>query len=249
MSDILEFALNGHGGLPRWKELAAVSAHLHQGGALWELKEQAGVLADVDVTADLGDEHVSHGPFGDPPVRTRFSPDRVAIESDDGAVLEELLHPRDSFAGHIQTTPWNRLQLAYFAGTAMWTYLTQPFSFTRPGFGISEGDPWTEAGKTYRRMNVTWPANLATHNSNQVVYLDEAGLIFRHDYTVEITGNTAAAHYMTEYVDVSGIQVPTRHRIYPRTADGQSDPSLLIVSIDYTDVRYTERRSTGEQLG
>ena len=131
MSDILEFALNGHGGLPRWKELAAVSAHLHQGGALWELKEQAGVLADVDVTADLGDEHVSHGPFGDPPVRTRFSPDRVAIESDDGAVLEELRHPRDSFAGHIQTTPWNRLQLAYFAGTAMWTYLTQPFTFAQ----------------------------------------------------------------------------------------------------------------------
>jgi len=39
-------------------------------------------------------------------------------------------------------------------------------------------------------MNVTWPSNLATHNPDQVLYLDDAGLIFRHDYTVEITGNT-----------------------------------------------------------
>jgi hypothetical protein len=26
--------------------------------------------------------------------------------------------------------PWSNLQLAYFVGTAMWTYLTQPFSFS-----------------------------------------------------------------------------------------------------------------------
>lgn len=238
MTDILDFALNGHGGLDRWKEFTSVSAQLSQGGALWELKQQAGVLAEAGVTADLRQEHVSHGPFGEPPVHTNFSPDRVAIESADGTVLEELHDPRDSFAGHTQTTPWSRLQLAYFVGTATWTYLTQPFSFTMPGFAISEGDPWTEDGKTYRRMNVTWPSQLATHNPNQVVYLDDAGLIFRHDYTVEITGNTDAAHYMTDYADISGIKVPTRHRIYPRGADGQADPGLLIVSIDYSDVRY-----------
>lgn len=241
MNDILEFAMNGHGGLDRWKEFASISAHLTQGGALWDLKQQSGVLAEVDVTASLAAEHVSHGPFGEPPVHTDFMPDRVAIESADGAVLEQLSQPRDSFAGHTQATPWNRLQLAYFAGTAMWTYLTQPFSFTMPGFVVSEGDPWVEDGRTYRRMNVTWPSHLATHNPDQVLYLDDAGLIFRHDYTVEITGNTDAAHYLTDYVDVSGLKVPTRHRIYPRAADGQADRSLLIVSIDYSDVRYRRR--------
>jgi hypothetical protein len=243
MSDILDFALNGHGGLDRWKEFASVSAHLSQGGVLWDLKQQGGVLAEVGVTADLGEEQVSHGPFGDPPVRTRFSPDMVTIESAEGQVLEGLPQPRKSFAGHVQTTPWNRLQLAYFAGAAMWTYITQPFSFTMPGFVTSEGDSWVEDGKSYRRMIVTWPSYLATHNPDQVLYLDEAGLIFRHDYTVEITGNTDAAHYMTEYIEVSGLLVPTRHRIYPRGADGQADPSLLIVSIDYSDVRYTPARS------
>ena len=47
------------------------------------------------------------------------------IVSDDGAVLEALDQPRDSFAGQTQETPWSTLQLAYFVGTAMWTaYLT-----------------------------------------------------------------------------------------------------------------------------
>jgi hypothetical protein len=238
MNEILEFALAGHGGLDRWKTFRTVSAHLSQGGALWELKQQGGVLAEVDVVADLQEEHVSHGPFGTPPVHTDFTPDRVAIESSDGSVVEELMEPRKSFADHVQTTPWNRLQLAYFAGTAMWTYLTQPFSFTLPGFKTSEGEPWNEGGKTYRTLHVTWPEGFATHNADQVLYLDEDGTVFRHDYTVEITGGTPAAHYMTDYTEVSGLKVPARHRIYPRGADGKPDESLLIVSIDYSNVAY-----------
>jgi hypothetical protein len=53
MSDLLETALEAHGGLPRCTELKTVSAHLVQGGALWALKGQPGVLDDVFVTASL----------------------------------------------------------------------------------------------------------------------------------------------------------------------------------------------------
>ena len=243
MSDILDFAIKGHGGLDRWNQFASISAHLSQGGGLWALKHQDGVLAEVDVTADLHTERVSHGPFGDDGVHTEFSPGRVAIASSTGAVVEELLEPRKSFAGHVQATPWNRLQLAYFVGTAMWTYLTQPFSFTMPGFVITEGDPLVEDGASYRRMNVTWPSYLATHNANQVLYLDGSGLIHRHDYTVEITGNTEAAHYMSDYEEVSGIQVPTRHRIYPRGENGQVVKDFLVVSIDYSNVQYVPKKN------
>jgi hypothetical protein len=31
---------------------------------------------------------------------------------------------RNAFKGHAVDTPWTRLQLAYFVGYAMWTYLT-----------------------------------------------------------------------------------------------------------------------------
>ena len=71
----------------------------------------------------------SHSPFVKPHLRTSFEPHRVAIETMDGHVIQERLTPRDSFAGHALDTPWDQLQLAYFAGYAMWTYLTTPFVF------------------------------------------------------------------------------------------------------------------------
>ncbi|MGV9380126.1 hypothetical protein ACWDRB_30195 [Nonomuraea sp. NPDC003707] len=241
MGDILNFALDGHGGLDRWNRFRSVFAHLSQGGALWAMKQQPGVLDDVGVLAELRTERVSHGPFGPDGIHTEFSPDRVAIVSASGSVLDELTEPRASFAGHGQDTPWTLPQLAYFAGAAMWTYLTQPFSLTMPGFVITEGEPWTEDGRTFRRMDVTWPTDLATHNRNQSLYLDEDGLIYRHDYSVEISGNTPAAHYMSEYQTVSGLKVPMRHRVYPRGDDGAPIRDLLVVSIDYRDVRFIER--------
>jgi hypothetical protein len=130
MSDLLETALKAHGGLERWNQLDAVSARLGQGGALWALKGQEGVLDDVVVTASLHAERASHRPFGAPDRHSSFTLERVAIETDDGTVVEALDQPRDSFVD--PEAPWTTLQLAYFAGYAMWTYLTQPFTFTLP---------------------------------------------------------------------------------------------------------------------
>ena len=90
MSDLLETVIEAHGGLERWNQLDSVSARLIQGGALWELKGQAGVLDDVVVTASLHQERVSHRPFGAADRHSSFTPERVAIESDDGTVLEAL---------------------------------------------------------------------------------------------------------------------------------------------------------------
>jgi len=239
MSDLLETVIEAHGGLERWTRLERVSARLIQGGALWALKGQAGVLDDVVVTASLHEERVSHRPFGAPDRRSAFTPERVAIENADGAVIEALDAPRSSFAGHTVETPWSTLQLAYFVGTAMWTYLTQPFSFALAGFETRELDPWDEAGRELRRLRVAWPSYLATHNTEQTLYFDDEALLVRHDYDVEISGGTTAAHYVSDYEDVSGVRLPTKHRIFPRTPDGQSLTEPLIVSIDVSDVVFS----------
>ena len=47
MNDLLEEVIEAHGGLERWNQLDKVSARLSQGGALWALKGQPGVLDDV----------------------------------------------------------------------------------------------------------------------------------------------------------------------------------------------------------
>ena len=166
--DLLETVIEAHGGWNAGTSSTASPRASIQGGALWGLKGHAGVLDDVVVTASLHEERASHRPFGAADRHSAFTPERVAIETDDGTVLEALDEPRASFAGHAFEPPWSALQLAYFVGTAMWTYLTQPFTFTMPGFETSELEPWDEAGQRGGGCGA-WPSYLATHSSEQTL--------------------------------------------------------------------------------
>jgi hypothetical protein len=55
-----------------------------------------------------------------------------------GGVVEERATPRASFAGHVLTAPWDKLQELYFVSYALWNYLATPFVFTEPGFETRE---------------------------------------------------------------------------------------------------------------
>jgi hypothetical protein len=198
------------------------------------------VLDDVFVRASLHQERVSHHPFGAPDRRSAFTPERVAIETTEGDVVEALEQPRASFAGHTLETPWSTLQLAYFVGTAIWTYLTQPFTFALPGFETSELAPWQESGEQWRRLHVVWPSYLATHSTEQTLYVDSDGLFGRHDYDVEIAGGIGGAHFVYDYTEVAGIMIPTKRRVFPRGSDGQALTSEPItVSIDLSEIAFT----------
>jgi hypothetical protein len=239
LSDLATLAISAHGGLDRWRRFKTVSAHLVQGGVLWNVKEQDGVLDDVHLTVDLDREWASHRPFGQQNRHSSFQPDRVAIQTSDGQVVEERANPRESFRDHKFESPWDRLQLAYFAGYAMWTYMNTPFLFALPDVKTEELESWPESGETWRRLKVTFPERIATHSAQQTFYFDRQGLLKRHDYDVDIAGGTPAAHYVSASTDVSGIVVPTKHRIFPRQADGSSAPAPLVVSIDISDIEFS----------
>ena len=154
-------------------------------------------------------------------------------------MAEALDQPRASFAGNTLQTPWTTSQLAYFVGTAMWTYLTQPFTFTLPGFEAAELEPWRENGEQWRRLRLVWPGYLATHSTEQTLYVGADGLFRRHDYDVEIMGGSGAAHYISDYTRVAGIMVPTRHRIFPRGPGDDALSEPLLVSIDVSEIAFT----------
>jgi hypothetical protein len=236
---LVRLTLDAHGGLERWRTFEHVSAHLRTGGVLWALKRQQSVLDDVNVRVALRREWASHAPFVEPHWRTSFEPDRVAIEATDGRVVEERRRPREAFVGHGVETPWDRLQLAYFAGYAMWTYLTTPFLFTMDGVATEELEPWRENGEVWRRLKVTFPHSIATHSTVQTFYLGSDGLLRRHDYDAEVLGGTPAAHYVYDYQEFSGILVPTRRRVLGRRPDGTPVPDPLIVTIDLSEVEFT----------
>jgi hypothetical protein len=239
LTDLTKLAIDAYGGLDHWRQFETASAHLKIGGVLWPLKHQQGVLDDVHVRVDLRKERASHSPFGAPNLRTCVQPGRVAIETVEGQAVEELLQPRDSFRGHSLETPWDRLQLAYFVGYAMWTYLNAPFLFAMDGVQTEEVEPWVENGETWRRLKVIFPPDIATHSTVQTFYFNAQGLLQRHDYDVDVSGGTPAAHYVSEHREFSGILVPTKRRVLGRRADGTSIPDPLIVSIDLSEIEFS----------
>ncbi|GAA5150908.1 hypothetical protein [Amycolatopsis dongchuanensis] len=236
MTDLLTTILEAHGGLARWQEARRISARQFSGGVLWGLKGHPGAANDVTVTVDLHREFTSHEPFSEEGHRTSFTPERVAIETTGGEVVEELRNPRESFAGHELSTPWNRLQLAYFTGYAMWTYLTEPVSLTFPGVDTEEIDPWTEDGEKFRRLRVRYPADLATHSPEQTLYVDSDGLLRRRDYNVDVAGSAPSAHYISGHREVSGLVIPSERLIYSRDEHGAKVPEPLIVSVHLEDI-------------
>ena len=144
MSDLLESVIAAHGGLSQWRARKIVQATIVTGGSLWGMKDLVQDPAPRTMTVWLHEERASVMPFGAPDQRTAFTPERIAIEKTDGAIVAERLHPREAFNGHQQTTPWDPLHRAYFNGYALWTYLTTPFLLATPDVDVHEVEPITE---------------------------------------------------------------------------------------------------------
>ena len=238
MSDLATLAIDAHGGLDRWRQLKTVSARLVQGGVLWQLKGQNGVLDDVHVSVDLRKEWASHRPFGQPDRRSSFQPDRVAIETSNGDVVEERANPRESFRRSQVRHSVGQPATGVLRRLCHVDLLNTPFLFALPGVKTEELESWQENGETWRRLKVTFPERIATHSTEQTFYFDRQGLLKRHDYQVDVAGGAAAAHYVSALTDVSGIVVPTKHTIVPRQPDGSSAPTPVVVSIDISEIEF-----------
>jgi hypothetical protein len=239
MSDLLAFAVEAHGGLERWNGFTRLEAELSAGGAIWEIKQQAGLLTDKVFAIDTHREQLSITPFAGPETRCVFIPERLTIERLDGSVVETREDPELSFAGQLRETPWDKLHVAYFASEALWTYLTSPFLYTYPGFVTEEIEPWKENGETWRRLKITFPDYIKSHTRTQITHFGPDGLMRRHDYTVDILGGATGANYPSEYRDVQGLVMPTRRRIYAYDDTLQKVADPVLVTLDFGKLRFS----------
>src|SRR5438552_4861430 len=109
MKDLLTRALDAHGGLSRWREIEAFQLKVSIGGGLWRLKGLPDGLRDVTLRIQAHRPIVTITPFGGEARTGHFTPDRVWVEDANGGVVEERATPRASFAGHVLTTPWDKI--------------------------------------------------------------------------------------------------------------------------------------------
>jgi hypothetical protein len=118
LSELLGRVLEAHGGIERWRSFDTVRATFASAGGLLPLKGLDVTPQPTEGVATIHEESLRIDGCRRPDWRMRFTPDRVVIEGQDSAIVEERSNPRESFAGHTLTTACDIIQVAYFNGYA-----------------------------------------------------------------------------------------------------------------------------------
>lgn len=235
--DLLSLAVRAHGGLDRWERLSEIRVRLDAGGLALASKWKPRALRDLRAAVSTRTPRTVFEGFPRAGMRGIFEPEVVRLEEASGRVAAERRNPRSAFRGIRHALWWDDLDVLYFAGYALWNYLTAPFLLLRPGVETRE---LPAAGGRGRRLAVGFPPDLPTHSRTQVFHFDGSGLLRRLDYTAEVFGGWArAAHHCDGYREVDGITVATRRRVVPRGPAGSPLPGPTLVWIRLDDVRLT----------
>jgi len=236
MNPLLENVIKAHGGLKQWDSFRKFEAKISIGGAAWQMVGAPDLLRDIQFEANVHDQdgiRISNiGGHGETSV---FSKNKVTLLDSRGNILEERPEPRSSF---LPNRPWDHHNVAYFASYATWNYLSGPFLFTLPGFVTEEVGSRRENGETWRGLKVTYPADIAAHTKEQVLYYGEDGLLRRQDYSVDVMGGAQGANYASDYKSIHGIFVPMKRRIYGRDPSNNKVPEPVLISIDVNSFKF-----------
>lgn len=230
-TDLVERAIEGAGGMERWESRGEVVVRIWSGGLAFASKRAPRARGNTARIATTG-QRTAFEDYPEPGATGIFEDGAVRIERD-GTVVRERLDPRSGFRSPRRLLWWDGLDMLYFSGQALWTYVSLPFVLRRPGYETEEVGPWGEGGERWSRLRVRFPAGVHTHSREQVLYLDEDGLIRRHDYTAEPFGRWAkAAHYCFDHSAIDGLVMPTRRRVYPRLPNDRRAPAPMIVRVE-----------------
>jgi hypothetical protein len=240
VTELLQQALDAHGGLDTWRSAEQVRVRLRSGGRMFDVRLQGRTIAGATRTGAVvrfstdAPAAIFEG-FPRPGHRGYFENGSVRIESHAGDPTLRRADARQAFSKLRHKLSWDTLDALYFVGYALWNYVCTPFMLTRPGFDLRDGEDWREGSETWRRLHVIFPPDVPTHSRQQTFYFDQHGLLRRLDYTAEVFSRWArAANYCFHYREMSGIMVPTRRRVTLRGPGGRalSGPTMVWIEID-----------------
>jgi hypothetical protein len=237
---LLEEVIEAHGGLDRWRAARTVRARARSGGLLLRTRVPGNRFSDYRLTVEAAEPRAVLDPFPTEGQRAVLDHGEARIEDDRGQAVGVRPDPRPAFFGRSglrRNLRWDALDSAYFAGYAMWNYLTTPLLLTRDGVRLAEGEPWLQDGEQWQRLEVDFPAGLDTHSPHQTFYFDSRRLLRRHDYVAEVVGRWArAAHYCDRHAEAGGLVFPTRRWVRPIGPGNRSLPFPTMVWIELSEL-------------
>jgi hypothetical protein len=238
MHELLEKTIKAHGGLDAWRKVSQVSADFSAHGAGLRARGPIGdaiAQCKMRVAINTRRQQVSFAGFMAEDNTGLYDADGTEIRNADGDVAERLDDPRASLTNMAPGTPWSGPQLLYFFGYSLWMYITAPYNLLAPGVSCEEVEPWVEDGETWRALKVTYGGDFPSHSTEQIHYFDDAGLMRRQDYTVDVRQDIGVAHYMYGQHAVDGLIFPTQRRIYRAAADRTPLMDQLLISADFAN--------------
>src|SRR5215472_441637 len=158
---LAEQMIEAHGGAALWNRLQAVQVRGAYGGTSFRAKLNK-VPVRATITVERARQHATLEPYTSVGQWGVFEGAEVRIESADGRVLSRRTEPRRAFRDVRHLFWWDALDLLYFFGYAMWTYLHVPFVLTDPAYELRPGGTWQEGSQTWRRLHVRFPSGIHT---------------------------------------------------------------------------------------
>jgi hypothetical protein len=263
---LLSEVVEAHGGAARWANAQTVSAHVQVRGLLPTWKFPGRPLEDYHYHQKVdihGLRNVMDG-FPAPALTCVFSHDEVRMESD-GKVIERRTQARRGFQGfgafrRIQR--WDVIDSAYFVGYAMSNYMSHPYRLTQPGFHVRRGEDWRGDNEIWRRLEVENPPGFDSHCHRETFYIDDRGLIRRHDYLPDVFTEARvlarllpiplkAAHFTCRHREVDGLIFPTFRRVMLAPPGHRPIPGLTMICAQLSDisVSFTADEAEAHQPG
>ena len=151
LGGLLREVMDAHGGFSAWHGAKAVRAVMSTGGLLFLMRTTRDAFHQTEVVVDLHSPRTEIRDFPRGGQNAFFTPRRVWIEDRDGRVLAERHDPRASFGGVRKQLHWDHLDSVYFAGYAVWNYITAPYLLCRSDVTIEEGASCVDRGPDLAR--------------------------------------------------------------------------------------------------
>jgi hypothetical protein len=238
-TSVLERSVEAHGGLDRWSGVERIDVRFSAWGLAFTSKLKAGALRNRSASVAVKPQQVT---LHDYP-----GPGRSAVLDEAGTALmhgniieSDCVNPRSTILGKRPLTPWNSLDLAYFTGCALWTYLTAPFVCLQERFEVTDAGYVTDRAETLDWVGLRYPSWSQTHSTHQTLFFSrDTGLLRRHDYTAEAFSSFArAANRCDDFTTFDGFTVATSREVTPAGKDKRARRIPKLVSIRLQHVRF-----------
>jgi hypothetical protein len=225
-----ERAIAAYGGADLWRRAVAIEALLSARGLVFRLKWQK-PFQRAKARFEIAGPRTRIQPIDSEGNIGVLDGHDVAIESKDGAVLENRPAARRYFPNGRRLLWWDRLDQTYFACYALWNYSTLPALLLRDDI------VWTEECDGV--LQARFPAHLPTHSERQRFRFDCAtGLLIQHDYVAEVLGSWAKASMtVLEHRRWNGIPYVSLRRGTPAGPRGQARKRPVMVEIEVHEWR------------